>query len=125
LLGKQHFTDSGVKYYYQVLFLIKGGKTEVAKNLILSEAEFDKFKQYCYEKGFDLAYFGPEIQGSKEEIEHYQFSRPKVIKLRKRRFSFQGIPYDVAVWQEERWGNSLAQMQDVFFKKGDTKDEDR
>ena len=61
----------------------------MAKNLVLSEAEFDEFKQYCHEKGVDLSYFGPEILGSKEDIEHYQFSRPQVIKLRKRRFTFQ------------------------------------
>jgi len=101
-----------------VWFLIKGVKTEVAKNLVLSEAEFDEFKQYCDEKGFDLSYFGPEIMGSKEEIEHYQFSRPQVIKLRKRRFTSQGIPYDVAEWQQERWDSSLPQIQDEFFKKG-------
>ena len=125
LLGKQHFTDGGVKYFRQAWFLIKGVKTEVVKNLILSEAEFDEFKQYCHEKGFDLSYFGPEILGSKEEIEHYQFSRPQVIKLRKCRFTFQGIPDDVAEWQQERWGSSLAQIQDEFFKKGDTKGEGR
>ena len=79
-------------------FQIKGVKTEVAINLVLSEAEFDEFKQYCHEKGVDLSYFGPEILGSKEEIERYQFSSPQVMKLRKRRFTFQGIPYDVAEW---------------------------
>ena len=105
-------------------FLIKGVKTEVAKNLVLSEAEFDEFKQYCHEKGFDLSCFGPEILGSTEEIEHYQFSRPQVIKLRKRRFTFQGIPYDVAEWQQERWDSSLPQIRDEFFKK-DTKSESR
>ena len=26
-----------------------------------------------------------------------------VIKLGKRRFTFQGIPYDVAEWHQERW----------------------
>ena len=99
-------------------FQIKGVKTEVAINLVLSEAEFVEFKQYCREKGFDLSYFGPEILGSKEGIEHYQFSRPQVIKLRKRRFTFQGIPYDVAEWQQERWDSGLPQIQDEFFKKG-------
>ncbi len=118
LLGKQHSTDGGAKDFRQAWFLIKGVKTEVAKNLILSEAEFDEFKQYCHEKGFDLSYFGPEILGSKEEIEHYQFSRPQVITLRKRRFTFQGIPYDVAEWQQERWDSRLAQIQDEFFRKG-------
>ena len=99
-------------------FLTRGVKTEVIENLVLSEAEFDEFRQYCHDKGFDLSYFGPEILGSKEEIEHYQFSRPQVIKLRKRRFTFQGIPYDVAEWQQERWDSSLPQIQDEFFKKG-------
>ena len=99
-------------------FQIKGVKTEVAINLVLSEAESDEFKQYCHEKGVDLSYFGPEILGSKEEIEHYQFSRPQVIKLRKRRFTFQWIPYDVAEWQQERWDSSLPRIQDEFFKNG-------
>ena len=90
----------------------------MAKNLVLSEAEFVEFKQYCREKGFDLSYFGSEILGSKEEIEHCQFSRPQVIKLRKRRFTFQGIPYDVVEWQQERWDSSLPQIQDEFFLKG-------
>ena len=90
----------------------------MAKNLILSEDEFDEFKQYCHEKGFDLSYFGPEILGSKEEIEHYQFSRPQVIKLRKSRFTFRGIPYDVAEWQQEKWDSSLPQIQYEFFKTG-------
>ena len=97
---------------------IIGVKTEVATNLVLSETEFVEFKQYCREKGFDLSYFGPEILGSKEEIERYQCDGPKVIKLRKRRFTFQGIPYDVAEWQQERWDSSLPQIQDEFFKKG-------
>ena len=61
----------------------------MAKNLVLSEAEFDEFKQYCHEKGFDLSYFGPDISGSKEEIERYQFDGPKVIKVKRRRFSFR------------------------------------
>jgi hypothetical protein len=100
-----------------VWFQIKGVKTEVAINLVLSEAEFDEFKQYCREKGFDLSYFGPEILGSKEEIEH-RFSRPQVIKLRKRRFTFQGIPYDVAEWQQQKWLTSLPGLRDEFFKKG-------
>ena len=86
----------------------------MAKNVVLSEAEFDEFKQYCHDKGFDLSDFGPEILGSKEEIEHYQFSRPQVIKLRKRRFTFQGIPYDVAEWQQEKWASNLSEIQASF-----------
>ena len=89
----------------------------MAKNVLLSEAEFDDFQSYCRKKGFDLCYFSGEMLGSKEAIEQYQFSRPQVIKLRKRRFTFQGIPYDVAEWQQERWDSSLPQIQDEFFKK--------
>ena len=89
----------------------------MAKNLVLSEAEFDEFKQYCREKGFDLSYFGSDISGSKEEIERYQFSisKPQVIKLRKRRFTFQGIPYDVAEWQQEKWASNLSEIQGEFL----------
>jgi hypothetical protein len=101
-----------------VWFLLKGVKTEVAKNLVLSEAEFDEFKQYCHEKGFDLSYFGPDISGSKEEIEHYQFDGPKVIKVKRRRFSFSGTPYDVAEWQHHKWLTNLPGLRDEFFKRG-------
>jgi len=53
--------------------------------------------------------------GSKEKIEHYQFSKPQVIKLRKRRFTFQGIPYDVAEWQQEKWASNLSEIQSDFL----------
>ena len=79
----------------------------MAKNLVLSEAEFDEFKQYCHEKAFDLSYFGPDISGSKKEIERYQFDSSKVIKLKRSRFSFTGTPYDVAEWQQQKWLTSL------------------
>lgn len=88
----------------------------MAKNLVLPEAEFNEFRRYCRGKGFDLSYFGAEILGSKEEIEGHQFDSPKVIKLRRRRFAFQGIPYDVAEWQREKWNGSLSRLQDEFFK---------
>ena len=90
----------------------------MAKTLVLSEAEFDEFKQYCHEKGFDLSYFGPEILGSKGEIESYQFDSPKVIKLKRRRFSFSGTPYGVAEWQQQKWLTSLPRLLDEFFKRG-------
>ena len=53
----------------------------MAKNVLLSEAEFDDFQSYCRKKGVDLAYFSGEISGSKEEIEQHQFDGPQVIKL--------------------------------------------
>ncbi len=85
----------------------------MAKNLVLSEAEFNEFKQYCHEQGFDLSYFGPAIMGSKKENEHYQFSRPQVIKLRKSRFTFQGIPYDVAEWQQVLADTQMPPVRDM------------
>ena len=88
----------------------------MAKNLVLPEAEFDEFKRYCRGNGFDLSYFGAEILGSKKEIEGHQFDSPKVIKLSRRRSPFQGIPYDVAEWQREKWNGSLPRLQDEFFK---------
>ena len=90
----------------------------MAKNLVLSEAEFVEFKQYCREKGFDLSYFGSDISGSKEEIERYQFDGLKVIKIKKRRFSFSGTPYDVAEWQQQKWLTDLPGLRDEFFKIG-------
>ncbi len=86
-------------------------------NIVLSEAEFAEFRQFCRGKGFDLSYFGPEISGSREEIERHHFDGPKVIKLSKRRFGFRGIPYDVAEWQREKWNASLPQLQDEFVKR--------
>ena len=55
----------------------------MSKNMVLLETEFDEFKQYCKEKGFDLSYFSGEISGSKEKIRAYRFDKPKVIKLKK------------------------------------------
>jgi len=89
----------------------------MTENLVLTESEFDEFRQYCRAKGFDLSYFSSDISGTKDEIEHYQFDRPKVIKLRKRRFGFEGIPYDVAEWQQESWLGFLPKLRDEFFKK--------
>jgi hypothetical protein len=91
----------------------------MTENLVLSEAEFDRFRRFCYEKGFDLSYYSPEISGTKEEIERHHFDNTKVIKLRKRRFGFEGIPYDVAEWQQESWQRSLPELRDMFFKKAE------
>lgn len=35
-------------------FVIEGVKTEMVKNMVLSEAETDEFKQYCHENGLDM-----------------------------------------------------------------------
>jgi len=87
------------------------------ENLVLSEAEFDRFRGFCHEKGFDLSYYSPEISGSKEEIERHQFDSPKVIKLSKRRFGFRGTPYDVAEWQVKKWSAELSGLKEEFFQK--------
>lgn len=67
-----------------------------SENVVLSEAEFDTFQRFCRSKGFDLSYYGPEIDGG--EVGPYQFDSPKVIKVKRRRFSSGGVPYDVAEW---------------------------
>jgi hypothetical protein len=51
-----------------VWFQIKGVKTEVAINLVLSEAEFVEFKQYCREKGFDLSYFALNFRAQRKKL---------------------------------------------------------
>ena len=89
------------------------------ENLVLSEVDFDRFRRFCHEKGFDLSYYSPEISGTKEEIERHHFDSPKVIKLRKRRFGFEGIPYDVAEWQQEDWRRILPELRDEFFEKAE------
>ena len=90
----------------------------MVKNLVLSEAKFDDFQRYCREKGFDLSYFCSDISGSKGEIERHQFDGPKVIKLKRHRFSFSGTPYDVDEWQQYKWLIDLPGLRDEFSKRG-------
>jgi len=85
------------------------------KNLVLNEKQFAEFQQFCRDKGFDLSYYSNEIFGSQSEIENYQFEVPQVIKLRKSRFSYRGIPYDVAEWQKVAWTSKSSQIRDEFF----------
>ena len=90
----------------------------MTENLVLEEAEFEQFRQYCRTKGFDLSYFHcSEITGLKEEIARHQFDSPKVIKLRKRWLGFAGIPYDVSEWQQESWRTNLPGLKDEFFER--------
>ncbi|WP_324664213.1 hypothetical protein VLL09_04720 [Dehalococcoides mccartyi] len=89
----------------------------MVENLVLSDTEFADFKRLCKEKDFDLSYFSGEISGSKEEIRTYRFDSPKVIKLKKLCFGFQGIPYDVAEFQQEKWSTSLPEIREEFFKR--------
>ena len=89
----------------------------MAKNLLLSEAEFDDFQRYCREKGVDLSYFSGEISGSKQGIERHQFDDPQVIKLTRHRFTFGGVPYTVAEWQQEKWRSCFSEIREEFFKK--------
>jgi hypothetical protein len=90
----------------------------MAKNLLLSEAEFDDFQRYCREKGFDLSYFSGEISGSKQEIERHQFDDPQVIKLTRHRFTFGGVPYTVAEWQQEKWRSCFSEIREEFSRRG-------
>ncbi len=89
----------------------------MVRNLVLPEATFDEFRRFCRGKGFDLSYVSAEISGSREEIADYQFDRPKVINLRRRPFGFQGMPYDVAEWQQEKWDSSLPEIEDEFSSR--------
>ena len=87
------------------------------ENLLLNEAEFDEFKRFCRNKGFDLSYYISEISGPKEEVERYPFDSPEVIKPRKRRVGFAGIPYDVAEWQSENCKAQVSVLKEKFFQK--------
>jgi hypothetical protein len=82
------------------------------ENVVLPEVEFVAFQRFCRDKGFDLCYYGPEID--KGEIDAYQPDHPKVIKVKKRRFSSVGIPYDVAEWQRKEWGAALPRLIGEF-----------
>lgn len=94
-----------------------GSNQKMAENLVLFESDFRKFRQYCREKGFDLSYHSTEIRGSKQQIEGRQSDSAKVIKLRKRRFSFEGIPYDVTEWQQEKWRCEFSDTKEEFLHK--------
>jgi len=87
------------------------------KTLALDEKQFAEFQQFCRDKGFDLSYYSNEISGSRSEIANYQFESPRVIKLRKRRFSYRGTPYDVAEWQRVAWANRFSQARNEFIHR--------
>jgi hypothetical protein len=87
----------------------------VSKNLVLSEVEFEEFRHFCGEKGFDLSYFSVDYLDSISDMQQHAFDDPYVIKLIKNRFTVIGIPYTVAEWQQERWRNQLAGIQRYFF----------
>ena len=91
--------------------------SEIGNNLILSEIEFGNFQRYCREKRFDLSYFSSGILGSRKEIEQHQFDGFQVIKVVKRGFIHEGIPYTVAEWQQGEWRNQFLEIQEDFFKK--------
>ncbi|MCX8125773.1 MAG: hypothetical protein N3E40_01325 [Dehalococcoidia bacterium] len=87
-------------------------------NLLLEGAAFEQFRQYCRTQGFDLSYYTSEISGSIKEIADYYSDSPKVIRLRKRRFGFSGVPYDVAEWQRESWRENFIRLRKDFLDKG-------
>ncbi|MBA7478648.1 hypothetical protein ES707_14076 [subsurface metagenome] len=98
--------------FHQVMY----NREMAGNNLVLIESKFCEFQRFCRQNGFDLCYFEPGISGSKEDIERHQFDRPKVIKLKRHRFTSEGIPYDVAVWQQDKWRTMLPQLKDKFCK---------
>jgi len=83
-------------------------------NILFPEEDFEEFKSYCRREGFDLSYYSSEITGSLREIEKHRFGSPKVIKLKKKRFGYDGIPYSVSEWQQEQWHHRLADIVDKF-----------
>jgi hypothetical protein len=87
-----------------------------SENLVLPEVEFSAFQRFCRDKGFDLSYYGPEINGG--EFGTYQSDSPRVIKIKRRRFSSVGVPYGVAEWQQVEWSITLPRLKDEFFKGG-------
>lgn len=89
----------------------------MADNLVLSESDFEEFRQYCRQRGFDLCYFSSEISGSRQEIANLQFGSPKVIKIIKRRFSLRGVPYDVAEYQQNEWKRAFPSIKEEFFRR--------
>jgi hypothetical protein len=88
----------------------------ISNNLILSETEFGDFQRYCREKGFDLSYFSSGILDSRKEIEQHQVDDFQVIKIIKHKFTYTGIPYSVAEWQQDKWRNQFLEIQEDFIK---------
>lgn len=86
------------------------------RNLVLAEADFEEFKSYCRRLGFDLSYFSTEMTGFGKEIENHRFDTPKVIKLKKKPFGYQGTSYDVAEWQQAEWQRRFADIVEGFTK---------
>lgn len=88
-----------------------------AKNLVLSEEQFDKFQKYCKEKGFDLSYFSDLGSMGMKELENYQLEKaPRVAKLQKRRFGSKCKIYDVAEWERKDWSNTFPVLYEEFEK---------
>lgn len=103
------------RLFLKIHMFLKMRATGMIRNVIMTESKFRDFQNYCCVKGFDLSYFSSEISGSEEEIEWYQFDLPKVIKIKRNGFWYQGVPYDVAVWQQQNWNSSFKQIVPEFF----------
>ena len=86
------------------------------KNIIFSEKEFEDFKTHCLREGFDLCYIRSEIEGSRREIQNYNFAKPAIVRLKKKFLSFQGVPYDVSECQQKQWYQRLPDIMDSFNK---------
>jgi hypothetical protein len=89
----------------------------ITENFVLNEADFYEFQKFCKQKGFDLCYFGPEIFGSEKYFKSYPFITPQIIKLYGHGSNSKGVPYDVALQQEEKWTLVFPQLRAEFLAK--------
>jgi len=90
------------------------------KILILEEPEFERFRKYCKEKGFDLSYIrGGDFkisrfssnENTRRELEREARRRDsKIVKLRSRKAVF----YDVAEYEKGRRDNAFEEIYEKF-----------
>ena len=90
------------------------------KILILEEQEFERFRKYCKEKGFDLSYIRGEDfkisrfssnENTRRELEKEAVNRnSKIVKRQNWKASF----YDVAEYEKERWDNAFLEIYEEF-----------
>ncbi|OIO47064.1 MAG: hypothetical protein AUJ31_00510 [Parcubacteria group bacterium CG1_02_39_15] len=93
------------------------------KILILEEQEFERFRKYCKERGFDLSYKrGEDIKISRfssnekrrAELEREAVNRDsKIVKRQNQKATF----YDIAEYEKERWNNAFQEICEEFKEK--------
>lgn len=90
--------------------------------LILEEREFEEFRKFCKEKGFDLSYIRVEEvkiprfsskEKIKKELEKQALERnSRAVKLQSQKATF----YDVGEYGKERWNNAFQEICEEFKK---------